>query len=78
MIKCIQQKRCCRVGSPFEPTRSVPATSTAENMRGAGNRVGKLRMPTLRELGYKRHPIYATAFRYLDIDVAMQKAAVQK
>ena len=47
-------------------------------MRGAGNRVGKLRMPTLRELGYKRHPIYATAFRYLDIDVAMQKAAIQK
>jgi ABC-type transport system substrate-binding protein len=29
-------------------------------------------------LGYKRHPIYATAFRYLDLDVAMRKAAVGK
>ena len=29
-------------------------------------------------LGYKRHPIYYTAFKYLDIDVPMQKAAMGK
>ncbi len=28
--------------------------------------------------GYKRHPIYATAFRYLDLDVGMQRAVTGK
>jgi oligopeptide transport system substrate-binding protein len=27
--------------------------------------------------GYKKHPIYLTSFKYLDIDVAAQKVAMQ-
>ena len=29
-------------------------------------------------LGYKRHPIYYTAFKYMDIDVGLQKASMGK
>jgi ABC-type transport system substrate-binding protein len=29
-------------------------------------------------LGYKRHPIYLTAFKYLDVDSALQKQATQQ
>ena len=28
-------------------------------------------------LGYKKHPILYTSFRFLDVDVAMQKQAMQ-
>ena len=49
MIACIQQMRRRRVGSPFEPARSVLAI-VAMAVECAGNRVGNAAlMPTLRD-----------------------------